>query len=85
MPMEQFTQHLLRSLLSLSSDPVANVRVLVAKALRQSVMEKGKIQIKDKHSPLSQTPWSFLDDFYLTVCVIWFVRSILQGARLCLL
>ncbi|XP_034389107.1 serine/threonine-protein phosphatase 4 regulatory subunit 1 isoform X3 [Cyclopterus lumpus] len=40
MPMEQFGQHLLPSLLSLSSDPVANVRVLVAKALRQSVMEK---------------------------------------------
>uniref|UniRef100_A0A8D3DBS8 WW-binding domain-containing protein n=1 Tax=Scophthalmus maximus TaxID=52904 RepID=A0A8D3DBS8_SCOMX len=40
MPMEQFSQHLLPSLLSLSSDPVANVRVLVAKALRQSVMEK---------------------------------------------
>ncbi|KAJ0068300.1 hypothetical protein NL108_004643, partial [Boleophthalmus pectinirostris] len=40
MPMDQFSQHLLPSLLSLSSDPVANVRVLVAKALRQSVMEK---------------------------------------------
>ncbi|XP_049893269.1 serine/threonine-protein phosphatase 4 regulatory subunit 1 isoform X1 [Epinephelus moara] len=40
MPMDQFGQHLLPSLLSLSSDPVANVRVLVAKALRQSVMEK---------------------------------------------
>uniref|UniRef100_A0A8C5GUM8 WW-binding domain-containing protein n=1 Tax=Gouania willdenowi TaxID=441366 RepID=A0A8C5GUM8_GOUWI len=40
MPMEQFSQHMLPSLLSLSSDPVANVRVLVAKALRQSVMEK---------------------------------------------
>ncbi len=44
MPMEHFSQHLLPSLLSLSSDPVANVRVLVAKALRQSVMEKGKMQ-----------------------------------------
>ncbi|CAL8339442.1 unnamed protein product [Lota lota] len=40
MPMDQFAQHLLPSLLSLSSDSVANVRVLVAKALRQSVMEK---------------------------------------------
>ncbi|KAL0977912.1 hypothetical protein UPYG_G00163130 [Umbra pygmaea] len=40
MPMDQFAQHLLPSLLSLSSDPVANVRVLVAKALRQSIMEK---------------------------------------------
>uniref|UniRef100_A0A3Q2UDW6 PP4R1 phosphatase n=1 Tax=Fundulus heteroclitus TaxID=8078 RepID=A0A3Q2UDW6_FUNHE len=36
MPMDQFSQHLLPSLLDLSSDPVANVRVLVAKALRQS-------------------------------------------------
>uniref|UniRef100_A0A8C7XXC8 Putative WW-binding domain-containing protein n=1 Tax=Oryzias sinensis TaxID=183150 RepID=A0A8C7XXC8_9TELE len=43
MPMEQFSQHLLPSLLSLSTDPVANVRVLVAKALRQSVMEKGNV------------------------------------------
>lgn len=43
MPMEQFSQHLLPSLLSLSHDPVANVRVLVAKALRQSVMEKGEV------------------------------------------
>uniref|UniRef100_A0A674ALF8 Serine/threonine-protein phosphatase 4 regulatory subunit 1-like n=1 Tax=Salmo trutta TaxID=8032 RepID=A0A674ALF8_SALTR len=37
MPMDQFAQHLLPSLLSLSLDPVANVRVLVAKAMRQSV------------------------------------------------
>lgn len=47
MPMDQFGQHLLPSLLSLSSDPVANVRVLVAKALRQSVMEKGKLQVNE--------------------------------------
>ncbi|KAG7478223.1 hypothetical protein MATL_G00078350 [Megalops atlanticus] len=40
MPMDQFARHLLPSLLSLSSDPVANVRVLVAKALRQSILEK---------------------------------------------
>uniref|UniRef100_A0A8C1G0T3 WW-binding domain-containing protein n=1 Tax=Cyprinus carpio TaxID=7962 RepID=A0A8C1G0T3_CYPCA len=40
MPMDQFAQHLLPSLLSLSSDPVPNVRVLVAKALQQSVLEK---------------------------------------------
>uniref|UniRef100_A0A8C9W6H0 Serine/threonine-protein phosphatase 4 regulatory subunit 1-like n=1 Tax=Scleropages formosus TaxID=113540 RepID=A0A8C9W6H0_SCLFO len=40
MPMDQFAQHLLPSLLSLSSDSVANVRVLVAKALRQSILEK---------------------------------------------
>uniref|UniRef100_A0A674AL49 Serine/threonine-protein phosphatase 4 regulatory subunit 1-like n=1 Tax=Salmo trutta TaxID=8032 RepID=A0A674AL49_SALTR len=44
MPMDQFAQHLLPSLLSLSLDPVANVRVLVAKAMRQSVMEKGKLR-----------------------------------------
>uniref|UniRef100_A0A3P8QRK8 WW-binding domain-containing protein n=1 Tax=Astatotilapia calliptera TaxID=8154 RepID=A0A3P8QRK8_ASTCA len=46
MPMEQFSQHLLPSLLSLSSDPVANVRVLVAKALRQSVfiLHQEKVQ-----------------------------------------
>lgn len=44
MPMDQFAQHLLPSLLSLSSDPVPNVRVLVAKALRQSVLEKRKTQ-----------------------------------------
>uniref|UniRef100_A0A4W4GGU5 WW-binding domain-containing protein n=1 Tax=Electrophorus electricus TaxID=8005 RepID=A0A4W4GGU5_ELEEL len=43
MPMDQFAQHLLPCLLSLSSDPVPNVRVLVAKALRQSVLEKCKI------------------------------------------
>lgn len=49
MPMEQFSQHLLPSLLSLSSDPVANVRVLVAKALRQSVMEKGNPLKKTDH------------------------------------
>ncbi|KAL6458300.1 hypothetical protein MHYP_G00335300 [Metynnis hypsauchen] len=40
MPMDQFAQHLLPCLLSLSSDPVPNVRVLVAKALRHSVLEK---------------------------------------------
>uniref|UniRef100_A0A6Q2ZQV1 WW-binding domain-containing protein n=1 Tax=Esox lucius TaxID=8010 RepID=A0A6Q2ZQV1_ESOLU len=51
MPMDQFAQHLLPSLLSLSSDPVANVRVLVAKALRQSVMEKGKERLASDASP----------------------------------
>lgn len=45
MPMDQFAQHLLPSLLSLSSDPVPNVRVLVAKALRQNVLEKRKRRI----------------------------------------
>ncbi|XP_053723819.1 serine/threonine-protein phosphatase 4 regulatory subunit 1 [Synchiropus splendidus] len=52
MPMDQFSQHLLPSLLSLSSDPVANVRVLVAKALRQSVMEKA--YFKEPGCPFSE-------------------------------
>ncbi|XP_023563295.1 serine/threonine-protein phosphatase 4 regulatory subunit 1 isoform X2 [Octodon degus] len=39
-PVEQFVQHLLPSLLSLKSDPVPNVRVLLAKALRQTLMAK---------------------------------------------
>lgn len=41
MPVEQFVEHLLPSLLSLASDPVPNVRVLLAKALRQTLLEKG--------------------------------------------
>uniref|UniRef100_A0A8B9LIH8 WW-binding domain-containing protein n=1 Tax=Astyanax mexicanus TaxID=7994 RepID=A0A8B9LIH8_ASTMX len=47
MPMDQFAQHLLPCLLSLSSDPVPNVRVRVAKALRQSVLEKRKTYIHE--------------------------------------
>lgn len=39
--MDQFVEHLLPSLLSLSSDPVPNVRVLLAKTLRQTLLEKG--------------------------------------------
>uniref|UniRef100_A0A2K5QIH3 Putative WW-binding domain-containing protein n=1 Tax=Cebus imitator TaxID=2715852 RepID=A0A2K5QIH3_CEBIM len=39
-PMDQFVEHLLPSLLSLASDPVPNVRVLLAKALRQVLLEK---------------------------------------------
>ncbi|XP_046535012.1 serine/threonine-protein phosphatase 4 regulatory subunit 1-like isoform X2 [Equus quagga] len=39
-PVEQFVEHLLPSLLSLASDPVPNVRVLLAKALRQTLLEK---------------------------------------------
>lgn len=39
--MDQFVEHLLPSLLSLASDPVPNVRVLLAKALRQTLLEKG--------------------------------------------
>uniref|UniRef100_A0AAR2IKB7 Phosphatase 2A Regulatory Subunit A helical domain-containing protein n=1 Tax=Pygocentrus nattereri TaxID=42514 RepID=A0AAR2IKB7_PYGNA len=54
MPMDQFAQHLLPCLLSLSSDPVPNVRVLVAKALRHSVLEKRKtfsVHFEAKYSP----------------------------------
>lgn len=39
--MDQFVEHLLPSLVSLASDPVPNVRVLLAKALRQTLLEKG--------------------------------------------
>ncbi|XP_058290964.1 serine/threonine-protein phosphatase 4 regulatory subunit 1-like isoform X2 [Hylobates moloch] len=39
-PVDQFVEHLLPSLLSLVSDPVPNVRVLLAKALRQMLLEK---------------------------------------------
>nr|XP_056700535.1 serine/threonine-protein phosphatase 4 regulatory subunit 1-like [Euleptes europaea] len=40
MPVNHFVEHLLPSLLSLASDPVPNVRVLLAKALRQTLLEK---------------------------------------------
>lgn len=39
-PIEQFAEHLMPHLLQLASDPVANVRVLLAKTLRQTLMEK---------------------------------------------
>ncbi|XP_039720625.1 serine/threonine-protein phosphatase 4 regulatory subunit 1-like isoform X1 [Pteropus medius] len=39
-PVDQFVEHLLPSLVSLASDPVPNVRVLLAKALRQTLLEK---------------------------------------------
>ncbi|KAL4833283.1 hypothetical protein H8958_013496 [Nasalis larvatus] len=39
-PVDQFVEHLLPSLLSLVSDPVPNVRVLLAKALRQMLLAK---------------------------------------------
>ncbi|KAM4623203.1 serine/threonine-protein phosphatase 4 regulatory subunit 1-like [Discoglossus pictus] len=39
-PAEQFATHLLPNLLSLASDPVPNVRVLLAKALKQTLLEK---------------------------------------------
>ncbi|XP_061487149.1 serine/threonine-protein phosphatase 4 regulatory subunit 1-like isoform X2 [Rhineura floridana] len=40
MPVDHFVEHLLPSLLSLASDPVPNVRVLLAKALKQTLLEK---------------------------------------------
>lgn len=43
MPMEHFCRILLPSLLSLSSDPVPNVRIPLAKALRR-LMDDGKKQ-----------------------------------------
>ncbi|XP_036100213.1 serine/threonine-protein phosphatase 4 regulatory subunit 1-like isoform X2 [Molossus molossus] len=39
-PVDQFVEHLLPSLLSLASDPVPNVRVLLAKALRQTLLDR---------------------------------------------
>ncbi|XP_051879273.1 serine/threonine-protein phosphatase 4 regulatory subunit 1 isoform X1 [Pristis pectinata] len=39
-PIEQFAEHLMPHLLQLASDPVPNVRVLLAKTLRQTLMEK---------------------------------------------
>ncbi|XP_062335731.1 serine/threonine-protein phosphatase 4 regulatory subunit 1 isoform X2 [Osmerus eperlanus] len=38
--LEQFSEHLLAPLLQLCSDPVPNVRVLLAKTLRQSLLER---------------------------------------------
>ncbi|KAL7887022.1 hypothetical protein AOLI_G00047430 [Acnodon oligacanthus] len=38
--LEQFSEHLLAPLLQLACDPVPNVRVLLAKTLRQSLMER---------------------------------------------
>uniref|UniRef100_A0A8C7C1S3 Putative WW-binding domain-containing protein n=1 Tax=Neovison vison TaxID=452646 RepID=A0A8C7C1S3_NEOVI len=43
-PVEQFVEHLLPGLLSLASDPVPNVRVLLAKALRQTLLEKAYLR-----------------------------------------
>lgn len=48
--MDQFVEHLLPSLLSLASDPVPNVRVLLAKALRQTLLEKGVVLISLERS-----------------------------------
>lgn len=50
MPVDQFVEHLLPSLLSLASDPVPNVRVLLAKALRQTLLEKGVVLISLERS-----------------------------------
>lgn len=50
MPVDQFVEHLLPSLLSLASDPVPNVRVLLAKALRQTLLEKGVVLVSLERS-----------------------------------
>nr|XP_048297190.1 serine/threonine-protein phosphatase 4 regulatory subunit 1-like isoform X3 [Myodes glareolus]XP_048297192.1 serine/threonine-protein phosphatase 4 regulatory subunit 1-like isoform X3 [Myodes glareolus] len=48
-PVDQFVQHLLPSLLSLASDPVPNVRVRLAKALRQTLLEKAYFRNAGNH------------------------------------
>ncbi|XP_057637456.1 serine/threonine-protein phosphatase 4 regulatory subunit 1-like isoform X3 [Chionomys nivalis] len=48
-PVDQFVEHLLPSLLSLASDPVPNVRVLLAKALRQTLLEKAYFRNAGNH------------------------------------
>lgn len=48
-PVDQFVDHLLPSLLSLASDPVPNVRVLLAKALRQTLLEKAYFRNAGNH------------------------------------
>ncbi|XP_018093741.1 serine/threonine-protein phosphatase 4 regulatory subunit 1 isoform X2 [Xenopus laevis] len=48
-PAEQFVIHLLPSLLSLASDPVPNVRVLLAKALKQTLLEKAYLTSLGNH------------------------------------
>lgn len=84
MPMDQFAQHLLPSLLSLSSDSVANVRVLVAKALRQSVMEKGGLLWSFLLAARLYTP--VVSVVFISCDCVWIVsRSLLQGAGLPLL
>lgn len=42
LPMEQFAVHLMPHLLTLANDRVPNVRVLLAKTLRQTLLEKGR-------------------------------------------
>lgn len=42
LPMDQFAVHLLPHLLHLASDRVPNVRVLLAKTLKQTLLEKGE-------------------------------------------
>lgn len=56
MPVDQFVEHLLPSLLSLASDPVPNVRVLLAKALRQTLLEKGVLLHSLETSSTSGSP-----------------------------
>ncbi|XP_051000810.1 serine/threonine-protein phosphatase 4 regulatory subunit 1-like [Acomys russatus] len=48
-PVDEFVEHLLPSLLSLASDPVPNVRVLLAKTLRQTLLEKAYFRNAGNH------------------------------------
>lgn len=48
-PVDQFVDHLLPSLLSLVSDPVPNVRVLLSKTLRQTLLEKAYFRNAGNH------------------------------------
>lgn len=48
-PVDQFVEHMLPSLLSLAADPVPNVRVLLAKALRQTLLEKAYFRNAGNH------------------------------------
>lgn len=53
--MEQFAVHLMPHLLTLANDRVPNVRVLLAKTLRQTLLEKGgclvrKIECGGEHA-----------------------------------
>jgi serine/threonine-protein phosphatase 4 regulatory subunit 1 len=67
-PVDQFVEHLLPSLLSLASDPVPNVRVLLAKALRRTLLQTGVCRTslsppcvntqppRHQQSPITRTP-----------------------------
>ncbi|XP_063062803.1 serine/threonine-protein phosphatase 4 regulatory subunit 1 isoform X1 [Engraulis encrasicolus] len=55
--LEQFSEHLMAPLLQLAADPVPNVRVLLAKTLRQSILERDYFlnSANCQHEVLEQT------------------------------